>query len=140
MPSSAVEIFDHVTQYKDFYTLIVKSNRLIEFQSKLCTVLKELALKDLIAHQPHPTIDRELQASYHAYAIFGMIIEWVQHGFLYSSTYMAEQILIDRGLNQLMKVIFANAKKLRYSTYFTSYKHYLVLREQRFLRKQKISL
>ncbi|MCM3585388.1 hypothetical protein M3182_06470 [Mesobacillus maritimus] len=28
----------------------------------------------------------------------------------------------------------------RYSIYFTSYKHYLVLREQRFLRKQKISL
>ncbi|MCM3589009.1 hypothetical protein M3182_25970, partial [Mesobacillus maritimus] len=28
----------------------------------------------------------------------------------------------------------------RYSIYFTSYEHYLVLREQRFLRKQKISL
>lgn len=39
------------------------------------------------------TLIRKLEASHHSHAIFGMIIEWVNSGFKYSSGYMSEQLL-----------------------------------------------
>lgn len=85
-------MFDHVEKFKDFYKLILNSNRLAGFQHEICNVLKELALKDLINFQNDSPINPEIQASYHAYAIFGMIVEWVNSEFKYSSCYMANQL------------------------------------------------
>ncbi|TKC18831.1 TetR/AcrR family transcriptional regulator [Robertmurraya kyonggiensis] len=93
LTSSAIKIFDHVSKYGSFYTLIVKSTNLSGFQNKICEVIKNLALQDLFNQHVSSKINREIQASYHAYAIFGMIIEWVNQGFSYSSNYMAEQLL-----------------------------------------------
>lgn len=93
LTTSAIKIFDHVSKYKSFYSLIVQTNTLADFQHKFCAVLKELALNDLNGSHTHPNIDRELQASYQAYAILGLIIEWISGGFKYSSNYMAEQLL-----------------------------------------------
>jgi len=93
LTSSTIKIFEHVDKYRGFYTLIVQSNALSEFQSKICHVLKDLVLHDLYDHQPVLKIDRDLHASFQAYAIFGMIVEWIHQGFRYSSTYMAEQLL-----------------------------------------------
>lgn len=90
---SSIKIFEHVEKHKEFYTLIVNSNTLIGFQNRICDVLKDLALHDLYEHLPNTKINRELQASYHAYAIIGMIMEWIQGGFKYSSTYLAKQLL-----------------------------------------------
>ncbi|WP_173892909.1 TetR/AcrR family transcriptional regulator C-terminal domain-containing protein, partial [Pseudomonas sp. FW305-BF6] len=58
-----------------------------------CNVLKTLALQELSDQMSNPNINRELHASYQAYAILGMIIELVNVGFKYSSIYMAEQLL-----------------------------------------------
>lgn len=93
LTSSAIKIFDHVDKYRGFYTLIVQSSALSGFQNKICHVLKDLVLHDLYDHHPDAKIDRELQASFHAYAIFGMMVEWINQGFKYSSTYVAEQLL-----------------------------------------------
>ncbi len=93
LSSSAIKIFDHVAKYSSFYTLIVKSNALSGFQHRIVDVLRNLTLQDLEECQPNLKINRELQASYRAYAIFGMIIEWINDGFNYSSLYMAEQLL-----------------------------------------------
>ncbi|MNW59209.1 Bacterial regulatory protein, tetR family [compost metagenome] len=94
LTSSAVKIFDHVAKYAYFYTLIANTSVLAGFQHRICLVFKTLALQDLI-HTPSVPgkLNEELQASYQAYAILGMIIEWINNGFRYSSAYMAEQLV-----------------------------------------------
>jgi AcrR family transcriptional regulator len=93
LASSAIKVFDHVSKYANFYSLIIQSNALEGFQFRICTVLKGLALQDLNDYLPNPKINRELHASYQAYALLGLIIEWINEGFKYSSSYMAEQLL-----------------------------------------------
>lgn len=90
---TAIKVFDHVWKYANFYTLIVQSNALLGFQNRFCNVLKTLALQELSDQMSNPNINREIHASYQAYAILGMIIELVNEGFKYSSSYMAEQLL-----------------------------------------------
>lgn len=93
LSSSTIKIFDHVAKYTNFYSLLVKSKVLFELQNKICEELIKLLLHDISINPPNPSIDTNLLASYQAYAIWGMIIEWISSGFLHSSTYMAEQLL-----------------------------------------------
>jgi AcrR family transcriptional regulator len=93
LTTSAIKVFDHVSKFSGFYSLIVQSNTLAGFQAQFCLVLKDLALNDLDIPLPIPGINREMQASYQAYAILGMIVEWINGGFKYSPAYMAEQLL-----------------------------------------------
>ncbi|ULT58255.1 TetR/AcrR family transcriptional regulator [Neobacillus drentensis] len=107
LTTSAIKIFDHVSKYANFYSLIFQTDTLNGFERKLCTVLKDLALNDLIDCSPNRSINSELYASYQAYAILGLIIEWVTGGFKYSSSYMAEQlleILKHNQINSLVKI------------------------------------
>jgi len=91
--SHAVKVFDHVLQYSNFYTLMVHSNALTGFQYKICNILRSLLLQDITGYKLNENINIELIASYHSYAIFGMIIDWINGRFKYSSNYMAEQLL-----------------------------------------------
>ncbi|MEK4484218.1 TetR/AcrR family transcriptional regulator [Psychrobacillus sp. FSL H8-0484] len=93
LTSSAIKIFDHVAQYTNFYSLLGKSNVLFELQNRICNELKQLLLQDLSNNPLHSNINSNLNASYQAHAIWGMIIEWIDNNFMYSSTYMAEQLL-----------------------------------------------
>lgn len=93
LTSSGIKVFEHVAQYSSFYTLIVQSTASASFQNRISSVIRNLTLQDLSHYQLDPKINRELQASYHAYAILGMIIEWVRGGFEHSAGYMAEQLL-----------------------------------------------
>ncbi|MBT2642839.1 TetR/AcrR family transcriptional regulator [Bacillus sp. ISL-41] len=93
LTTSAIKVFDHVSQYSDFYSLIVQSTTLTGFQHKMTKVLKELTLKDLSDQIKNEKINKELHASYQAFAIAGLIIEWIEGGYKYSSHYMAEQLL-----------------------------------------------
>jgi AcrR family transcriptional regulator len=45
LTTSAIKVFDHVSQYADFYSLIVQSTTLAGFQYKMTNVLKELTLR-----------------------------------------------------------------------------------------------
>ncbi|MGG0740852.1 TetR/AcrR family transcriptional regulator [Niallia taxi] len=94
LTSNAIKVFDHVQKHASFYKLIIHSEIFARFPYKLCNVLKELSIQDLHVHENDAHIDRELAASYSAYAIYGMIIEWIEAGFKYSSSYMAEQLLL----------------------------------------------
>ncbi|GIN86224.1 TetR family transcriptional regulator [Heyndrickxia sporothermodurans] len=94
LTSSSIKIFDHVLKHASFYSLVIKSNVISDFQLRFCTELKKLSIHDLIAHNPNPNINSELQSSYQANAILGMIIEWVNGDFKYSSKYMAEQLFL----------------------------------------------
>ncbi|WP_413375995.1 TetR/AcrR family transcriptional regulator C-terminal domain-containing protein [Alkalihalobacillus sp. 1P02AB] len=93
LSSNAIHIFDHVLTYSNFYSLIVQSNVLSGFHHKIYKVIKDLILHDLTDYISTHTINKELLASYHSYAIMGIIIEWIENDFKYSSNYMAEQLL-----------------------------------------------
>ncbi|WP_085507665.1 TetR/AcrR family transcriptional regulator [Thalassobacillus devorans] len=93
LPSSVIKIFDHVEQNAKFYEIVIRSKALPGFQEKFIQALKELASDDLIALQPIPEIDPDLHASYQFYAIFGMIVEWVNSGLDHAPSYMAKQLL-----------------------------------------------
>jgi len=94
LTTSTIRIFEHVATYAKFYTIIVNSNVLPGFQNKLCAILKQLVQQHLEAISNHnKNINPDLFASYNAYALFGLIIEWVQSGFKYTSTHMAEQLI-----------------------------------------------
>lgn len=93
LTANAIKIFDHVAKHADFYTLVVNSNVLNSFQNKLCETLINISLQDLLNERADLKVDLRLLASYHIYAIYGMIIEWIKGGYAYSSEYMAEQLL-----------------------------------------------
>lgn len=95
LTAGTIRIFDHVSAYSNFYTLIINSNVLPGFQNKICDVLKQLSQQDLHTHSlsSRKNINFDLFSSYNAYAIFGLIVEWVKGGFIYSPKYMAEQLL-----------------------------------------------
>lgn len=107
LTSASIKIFEHVTRYSTFYTIIVNSNVLPGFQNKISNEFKKLSKLDLETCYPTTKINNELLASFHAYAILGMIIEWVQEGFKYSPSYMAEQLL---------EIINKDPKKAVYKT------------------------
>ncbi|MGZ9819310.1 TetR/AcrR family transcriptional regulator [Peribacillus simplex] len=93
LTASVIKIFEHVANYANIYTLILKSNAWPTLLERICNELKKLPLEDLEDYRPNPKINTELASSYQAYAILGMIIEWVNTGFKYSADYMAEQLL-----------------------------------------------
>lgn len=94
LTTSTVKIFEHVESFGNFYTIIVNSNVLPGFQNRICNALKQLAQSDLVVEMsPNERINAELLSSYNAYAIFGLIVEWVRGGFKYTPTYMAEQLI-----------------------------------------------
>jgi AcrR family transcriptional regulator len=93
LTTSAIKVFDHVNRFADFYSLMVQTTTLAGFQHRFCSVFKEIALNDFNNELSNPKINPELNAGYQAYAILGLIIEWINGGFKYSSSYMAEQLL-----------------------------------------------
>ncbi len=93
LTASAIKIFEHVANYSTFYTLFVKTNLFPSFQNNICKILKDLHLQDFVDISYNSKINRNFLASYRAYATLGLIMEWVNGGFKYSSTYMAEQLI-----------------------------------------------
>ncbi|MEF2291111.1 TetR-like C-terminal domain-containing protein [Virgibacillus dokdonensis] len=105
MKASTIKIFDHVARFSEFYPTIIHHESIMPgFQTKLCNVIKELALKDLQGAEENHTINKDLQASYQSYALLGMIIEWVKSDFKYSTKYMAEQLIYILSCKPISKV------------------------------------
>ncbi|QHS23329.1 TetR/AcrR family transcriptional regulator [Virgibacillus sp. MSP4-1] len=88
-----IKIFHHVHQYKDFYRVAILSEALPGIQKMITSQLKELLLLDFHRSSLSSSVEEELLAGYQAYAMFGMIMEWVEGGYRYSADYMAEQLL-----------------------------------------------
>ncbi|WP_163971162.1 TetR/AcrR family transcriptional regulator [Oceanobacillus halotolerans] len=93
LSTSAIKIFDHVQSHATFYSLMLTSPDLQELQNKLGDVIKNLLLQDLLINNHQSNLKSEFLASYHAHALLGLIIEWVQGGFRYSSKFMTEKLL-----------------------------------------------
>ncbi|ANF97333.1 TetR/AcrR family transcriptional regulator [Paenibacillus bovis] len=100
--SSAITIFDHVAAHRSFYRLIIHSHSMSGFQQRICSQLQRLCLQGMnqVSSSPYAdnkqpsSIHPELFASYQAYAIWGLIMNWAQHEFEASPDYMAEQLLL----------------------------------------------
>ena len=106
LTTSKIKIFEHVASHAKFYAIIVNSNVLPGFQNKICDVLKQLAQRDLkVVENINRKIDLELYCSYNAYALFGLIVEWVKGGFRYTPHHMAEQLIEFLSYNQNQAVI-----------------------------------
>ncbi|MBP3952883.1 TetR/AcrR family transcriptional regulator C-terminal domain-containing protein [Bacillus sp. YZJH907-2] len=93
LTSKAIKIFEHVETHASFYTLIASSTNFAGFENKLCQEIKQLLFNDFAYSLSNQTIDINILASYHSYALVGMIMEWVHTDYQYSSEYMAEQLL-----------------------------------------------
>ncbi|MEK5036522.1 TetR/AcrR family transcriptional regulator [Sporosarcina sp. FSL K6-3457] len=94
LTASAIKIFKHVATYANFYTLFGKSNILTGLQNRICDTLTQLFSQDLSRAPLNPNINVNILASYQAHAVWGMIVEWIDSEFLYTSDYMAEQLLV----------------------------------------------
>jgi AcrR family transcriptional regulator len=94
MKASGVQIFHHVAKNAGFYKTLLEPNILPRFQNRFSHILKDILRKDLTIANPNSEINYELLASYQAYALLGMTIQWVEGGFKYSPDYMAEQLVI----------------------------------------------
>ena len=93
LTASAIKIFEHVETYANFYTLLGKSNILTGLQTRVCDELIQLISQDLSNNLSSTKINSKLIASYQAYAIWGMITEWIDSEFSYPADYMAQQLL-----------------------------------------------
>lgn len=93
LTASGIKIFEHVYRHAAFYALVVESQALPGLSDRICGVIKELSLRDLEIEVADPLIDRALYAGYQAYAIWGMILEWIKGGFAHPPVYMANQLL-----------------------------------------------
>ncbi len=93
LTASGVKIFEHVYRHSAFYALVVESQALPGLPDRICGVIKELSLHDLEVETINPRVDPSLYAGYQAYAIWGMILEWIKGGFVHSPDYMANQLL-----------------------------------------------
>lgn len=93
LSASAIKIFEHVAAHANFYSLLGKANILTGLQTRICDELIELISQDLPNNPLNTKINIRLIASYQAYAIWGMITEWIQSDFIYPADYMAEQLL-----------------------------------------------
>ncbi|WP_159438139.1 TetR/AcrR family transcriptional regulator [Salimicrobium flavidum] len=89
-----IKIFHHVFAHKDFYYVVIHSEALPGFQKMITYQLKELLLSDFNRRTEELKLEKELLAGYQAYAIYGMIMEWVEGGYKYSADYMASQLLL----------------------------------------------
>ncbi|MEJ8303541.1 TetR/AcrR family transcriptional regulator [Saccharibacillus sacchari] len=93
MSASAIGIFDHVLRYRNFYTCLIRREKAAFSRDRICHLFKRQLLSDLSTCGPSANIDDELLAGYRAHASFGLIVEWVNSDFKYSSAYMAEQLV-----------------------------------------------
>lgn len=89
--SENIGIFQHIWEYKQFYQVVFSSESAIKLHNIFSEKIKEL-MKEDTAQYKHQEIDIDLCASYQTYAIIGMIVEWVNRDFVYSVSYMNEQL------------------------------------------------
>lgn len=100
---TAVKLFDHIYENADFYSTMLKAKGISGFQEKMFRELKAISQEELTVSNADtpPGLNEDLQLTYQTYALLGMIVYWVQEDFIYSPSYMTEQLLLilNRNLN-----------------------------------------
>lgn len=93
IPSDVI-LFDYILKNSDFFKLWKNPERIPHFQEKFIQTLKWLIKETMI---PLKNLDSEhnedLFATFQAYGIMGLILDWVQSDFEFPSEYMAVQFI-----------------------------------------------
>lgn len=93
--SSSIILFDHFSENRRFYKLMLNPNTNYNFHEKLIKKLNELFREDFefIVSDIDSSIDIKLFSTYRIHGIIGLILEWIENDFRESSSYMAEQLI-----------------------------------------------
>lgn len=92
---STLTLFDHVHQYRYYYQALLTNENSLNFQNEFTKILKdfnEKATANLFKENDDSFIDQNIYTSYQAYAVLGMIKQWIEDEFQQSPQYMAEQL------------------------------------------------
>ncbi|MDC2863628.1 TetR-like C-terminal domain-containing protein [Bacillus sp. BP-3] len=89
---STIRIFHHIEKYQSFYKIVFFKKVPLMYYYLLFEEIKRLLLQDKEAFLQEG-INHSLYCSYQANAIIGIIIEWYQNDFSYSTSYLNDQLV-----------------------------------------------
>ncbi|MED0952460.1 TetR/AcrR family transcriptional regulator [Bacillus mobilis] len=89
---STIRIFHHIEKYKTFYRIVFSKKVPLMYYYLFFEEIKHLLFQDkgsLLKEE----VNDSLYCSYQANAIIGIIIEWYQNDFSYSTSYLNDQLV-----------------------------------------------
>ncbi len=89
---STIRIFHHIKKYESFYRIIFSNKVPLMYYYLLFEEIKQLLLQDNDSLN-QVDVNNTMFSSYQANAIIGMIIDWYQNDFTYSTSYMNQQLV-----------------------------------------------
>lgn len=92
---STTALIEHFLNNKQFYKLMLNTNSTYDFREKMIKTLENLLKNDISfsENDVEAKIDHNLFITYRASGIIGIIWEWINNDFVYTKSYMAEQII-----------------------------------------------
>ncbi|WP_141499890.1 TetR/AcrR family transcriptional regulator [Paenibacillus luteus] len=91
LPAASIMIFDHIYDHASIYTILLKSDVLSLVRDKMFEALKNIATEEL--EHTDSDINQELMTIYSMSALLGLVFYWIENGFVYSPSYMQEQLV-----------------------------------------------
>ncbi|MED0989914.1 TetR/AcrR family transcriptional regulator [Bacillus nitratireducens] len=89
---STIRIFHHIEKYKTFYRIVFSKKVPLMYYYLFFEEIKHLLFQDKGSLLKEGVND-SLYCSYQANAIIGIIIEWYQNDFSYSTSYLNDQLV-----------------------------------------------
>lgn len=92
---STLKLFEHVHHHRDYYQALLTNERSLNFQNEFIAVLKEFlgnGITNIYKENGDSSINQSIFISYQAYAVLGMLKQWIEDEFHQSSQFMAEQL------------------------------------------------
>ncbi|MFP3916814.1 TetR/AcrR family transcriptional regulator C-terminal domain-containing protein [Lysinibacillus telephonicus] len=87
-----VQIFEHLSEHSEFYTIMLSSNRFPGFWKKLYAIFRNATSRSTEFSDSDDSIPQDILNSYILGAYFGVVIQWIKRGMPYSPKYMAEKL------------------------------------------------
>ena len=88
---SMIKVFECVSNHRSFFSKVITSPLRSILLNRLTETIRELALNDYYLRLSD--VDNKLYAAYHAHAITGLIVFWIESQYENSPDYMSEQLL-----------------------------------------------
>ena len=92
---STLKLFEHVHHHRYYYQALLTNENSLNFQNEFIRILKgfmENEVTNIYKQKGDSLIDQDIFTSYQAYAVLGMIKQWIKDKFNQSPQFMAEQL------------------------------------------------
>ncbi|MHA6481642.1 TetR/AcrR family transcriptional regulator [Paenibacillus sp. strain BS8-2] len=90
----SVTIFEHIDKRKSVYSILFHSETLPMIKEKMFSSIRSIMVEDLGPfNDEKSTINPELSLVYSLNALMGLVFHWIEGGFVYSASYMQEQLI-----------------------------------------------